>query len=185
MSEFITNPWPWYVSGVLIGATIPILLFFANKMLGISTSMQHICAAILPSKAKYFNYDWKKGTWSLVFALGLVLGGVFTSFFMENPHPVQISENTKADLSELGITNFDGLLPIEIFSEDQIFTLNGLIFMILGGFLVGFGARYAGGCTSGHGIMGLSQGSISSLVAVVSFFVGGAVVTNFIYPLIF
>jgi uncharacterized membrane protein YedE/YeeE len=185
MKEILYEPWPWYVTGPLFGLTIPLLLIFGNKMLGVSSSMQHICTALLPSKANYFKYNWKDGIWNILVALGIVLGGLFCRLFLQNPDPVAISESTKADLADLGITDLTGYMPVEILSNEQIFTLNGLLFMVLGGFLVGFGVRYAGGCTSGHGFMGLSILSISSIVAVVAFFAGGLIMTHFLFPFIF
>jgi uncharacterized membrane protein YedE/YeeE len=185
MNEILTNPWPWYVAGPIFGITIPLLLFFGNKMLGASTTMQHVCAALIPSKAEYFNYDWKAGLWNIVFAIGVVLAGLVGKLYLNNPKPVGISENTKRDLMELGISDLSGLLPSQIFGYDQLLSFNGLFFMVLGGFLVGFGVRYAGGCTSGHGFMGLSQGSVSSLIAIVSFFAGGLIVTHLFFPIIF
>lgn len=184
MMDLLTKPWPWYVAGPILGLSIPLLLFFGNKMLGVSSTMQHVCAALIPTKAKYFNYDWKGGLWNIVFGIGILLGGLVTKLFMHNPNPVQISENTKSDLKSLGITDFGGFMPNQILGVDQILTGNGFLFMVLGGFLVGFGVRYAGGCTSGHGFMGLSLGSISSLVAIISFFVGGLIMTHLIFPFI-
>ena len=185
MNEILTKPWPWYIAGPILGMSIPLLLFFGNKMLGASSTMQHVCAAIIPSKAKYFNYDWKSGLWNIMFGAGIVFAGLATRLFMDNPNPVQIAQNTKVDLLKLGITDFTGFLPAQIFGIDQILTMNGLLFIFIGGFLVGFGVRYAGGCTSGHGFMGLSMGSISSLLAIASFFAGGLIMTHLIFPLIF
>jgi uncharacterized membrane protein YedE/YeeE len=56
--------------------------------------------------------------------------------------------------------------------------------IVVGGFLVGFGTRYAGGCTSGHAIMGLSNLQWPSLVATISFMVGGFIMANLILPFI-
>ena len=155
-------------------------------MLGVSSSLRHICALALPTKVPYFNYDvMKEGLWNLLFVLGVFLSGIFSSYFLHNPNPTLLAESTKTDLRALGITNFEGFMPIELFGSDQIFTLNGLIFMVIGGFLVGFGVRYANGCTSGHGLMGLAQGSIGSLAAVIAFFIGGMTMTYLIFPLIF
>jgi uncharacterized membrane protein YedE/YeeE len=185
MNELLTKPWPWYIAGPILGASIPLLLFFGNKMLGASSTMQHVCTALVPSKAKYFNYDWKTGLWNILFGIGVLLAGLIGKLFLSNQFPVKIAESTKQDLIALGIENQSGLLPPEIFGSDQIFTFNGLLFMVLGGFLVGFGVRYAGGCTSGHGFMGLSQGSISSALAIVSFFAGGLLATHLLFPIIF
>ena len=181
--SFIYEPWPWYVVGPLMGATIPILLFSGNKMLGASSSLRHICA-LLPNKLDYFQYDIKKGFWNLFFAGGVLLGASLTYHFLYEAEAVNIAHSTRQDLLELGIYNIEGLMPAEIFSSQHLWSLRGLSFSVIGGFLVGFGVRYAGGCTSGHGFMGLSQMSLSSAIAIISFFVGGTLFTHFILPVI-
>lgn len=185
MQEFLSSPWPWYVAGPLFGAMIPLLLYFGNKQLGASSSLQHICKLTIPTRLSYFQYDLKEKAWQLFFMAGVVLGAVFVYFFMNNPDPVAISPQTVADLQALGITNFEGLSPVELFGSDQILSRNGLIFMVLGGLMIGFGVRYANGCTAGHGFMGLSQFAVSSLVAVLAFFAGGLIMTHLLFPLIF
>jgi uncharacterized membrane protein YedE/YeeE len=185
MLDFLSQPWPWYVAGVLIGLTVPALLILGNKSFGISSSLRHVCAACLPAGIPFFNYNWKKEIWNLFFVVGVGLGGFIAATLLTNPEPIQIAAQTKADLQQLGVTDFSSLLPADLFGVDQIFTLKGLIFMVLGGFLVGFGTRWAGGCTSGHAIMGLSNLQFPSLVATISFMVGGFVSTWFLLPLIF
>lgn len=185
MNTIMHEPWPWYVTGPLFGLSIPLLLFFGNKMLGVSSALRHICAVAVPTKTSYFNYNVKDDFWNILFALGILFGGVFTRLYMHNPQTIHIADSTREDLQKLGITNFNGWLPEELFGLDQLFSLQGITLMLTGGFLIGFGVRYAGGCTSGHGFMGLSQGSIASLVAVISFFAGGILMTHMIFPLIF
>ena len=148
MLDFLSQPWPWYVAGVLIGLTVPALLILGNKSFGISSSLRHVCAACLPAGIPFFNYNWKKEIWNLFFVVGVGLGGFIAATLLTNPEPIQIAAQTKADLQQLGVTDFSSLLPADLFGVDQIFTLKGLIFMVLGGFLVGFGTRYANGCTS-------------------------------------
>lgn len=182
--DFITEPWPWYISGPLIGLFVPLLLIIGNKQLGLSSSIKHICAACLPVKSiSFFNYDWKKYTWNLFLVFGVAIGGVITNYVVDLNYEVLISEATKADLSEMGITNFAGFIPAELYSWNT--TIPNIILMIIGGFLVGFGTRYANGCTSGHAIMGLSLLNIGSLVAVIGFFIGGLLMTHVLFPLIF
>lgn len=182
--DFITEPWPWYVSGPLIGLFVPLLLIIGNKQLGLSSSIKHICAACLPVKSiSFFNYDWKKYTWNLFLVFGVAIGGVITNYVVDLNYEVLISEATKADLSEMGITNFAGFIPAELYSWNT--TIPNIILMIIGGFLVGFGTRYANGCTSGHAIMGLSLLNIGSLVAVIGFFIEGLLMTHVLFPLIF
>jgi uncharacterized protein len=184
MIDWLMQPWPWYVSGILIGLMVPLLLWVGNKSLGISSSMRHICAIAAPAKIPFFTYDWKSHSWNLIFVAGLFLGGIIGGYLLGGNADVAISEATKTDLQELGIRNFEGLMPMEIFGSANILSLNGLIFLVIGGLMVGFGTRYAGGCTSGHTIFGLATLQWPSLVATLSFFVGGLLVTHFVLPLI-
>ncbi len=180
--NILTQSWPWYVSGPLIGLMVPILLIMGNKTFGISSSLRHICAACIPGKIEFFKYDWKAESWNLIFAMGIILGGLVAGYFFANPNPIQISEATIADLNSMGIKNYDGFVPTDIFNFHSLLTLKGFILMVVGGFFVGFGTRYAGGCTSGHSIMGLSNLQFSSLVATICFFLGGLAMTWFILP---
>lgn len=183
--EAILKPWPWYVAGPLIGLTVPTLLLIGNKSFGISSSLRHVCAACIPANIPFFKYDWKKEIWNLVFVLGVFVGGILATNFLENPNTFVLSEATIADLKAFGIKDFSGLMPADLFSIETLFTAKGFIFFILGGFLVGFGTRYAGGCTSGHAIMGLSNLQIPSLIATCCFMVGGFAMTHLIMPVIF
>ncbi len=185
MLEIIKQPWPWYVAGILIGLTVPALLLAGNKSFGVSSSLRHICAACLPAKIPFFSYNWRKEIWNLFFVAGILIGGFIAVQLLSNSEPIQIAESTKAQLTALGINDFSGLMPNDIFGVDQIFTLKGLIFMVIGGFMVGFGTRYAGGCTSGHAIMGLSNLQLPSLIATISFMVGGFISTWILLPYIF
>lgn len=186
MVEFLSRPWPWYVAGPLIGLTVPILLLLGNRMLGISSNFRHLCAAVSPGRSEFFRYDWKRvGGWNLVFALGLVLGGYLGGVVLASPDPVAISVATVADLQALGVEDFSGLVPSDVFSWAGLFSLKGFVMLVLGGFLVGFGTAYAGGCTSGHAISGLADLQPASLIAVVGFFIGGLIGTFVVLPLIF
>jgi len=184
LMELIKSPWPWYVSGPLIGLTVPTLLLIGNKSFGISSNLRHICAACFPGKIEFFKYDWKKEYWNLFFALGIILGGCIVTLYLQNPDPLIVKETTKAYLHNFGITHTNELLPSEIFSFEGLLTLRGFILIIIGGFLVGFGTRYAGGCTSGHAIMGLSNLQWPSLVATICFMIGGIICTWLILPLL-
>lgn len=181
---YLRQPWPWYVAGPLIGLTVPALLLLGNKTFGISSSLRHICAACVPAKIPFFSYDWKKESWNLLFVLGIFVGGVITATFLSNPEPIEVAAATQQDLTALGLTDFDGLMPAEIFTWENLFSLKGLFFFVIGGFLVGFGTRYAGGCTSGHSIMGISNLQWPSLVATIFFMLGGFVMTHLLLPLI-
>ena len=184
MIDWLKQPWPWYVAGPLIGLTVPTLLLIGNKRFGISSSLRHICAACLPAKIPYFQYDWKKEVWNLFFVFGIFLGGIIAMQLLANPLPVAVNPALAAELKTYGITNYDSLIPIEIFNWPALMHPKGLILMVLGGFLVGFGTRYAGGCTSGHAITGLSNLQWTSLIATICFMVGGFIMANLILPLI-
>lgn len=184
MLEIIKQPWPWYVAGALIGLTVPYLLLVGNKTFGISSSLRHLCAACLPANIKFFKYDWKKEAWNLFFVGGIALGAFIAANLLSNPDPVQLAAPTAEYLASKGITDTASLQPSEIFSWNQLFTLRGLIFFVIGGFMVGFGTRYAGGCTSGHAIMGLSSLQWPSLVATIMFMIGGFIMTWFILPIL-
>ena len=183
MLNFISQPWPWYVAGTLIGLIVPTLLILGNKAFGISSSLRHICAACVPAKLPFFSYDWRKETWNLWFVGGIVVGGFIGGSLLKNPAAITIAPDTLNSLQALGVHDFSsGLLPTDIFNWGNLFTAKGLVFFILGGFLVGFGTRYAGGCTSGHAIMGLSNLQWPSLVATISFMAGGFAMTHLGMP---
>lgn len=184
MLEILKQPWPWYVAGPLIGLTVPALLILGNKSFGISSSLRHVCAMCLPGNISFFQYDWKKELWNMFFVLGIFFGGVIAVNFLANPAPVQVNQELIHELKQYGITDFSSLVPVDLVSWDRLWSWPGFIMMVGGGFLVGFGARYAGGCTSGHAIMGLSTLQWPSLVATVCFMIGGFVMANWILPLI-
>lgn len=184
MKEFLSQPMPWYVAGPLIGLTVPALLILGNKSFGISSSLRHICAACLPANIPFFQYNWKREMWNLFFVSGILLGGIIAATLLNNHQPIQLSAETIAHLQALGIQDFSTLLPADIFSAENILSVKGFIFLVVGGFLVGFGTRYAGGCTSGHAIMGLSNLQWPSLIATCCFMIGGFISTWFILPFI-
>lgn len=182
--SILTQPWPWYIAGPLIGLMVPFLLLMGNKAFGISSSLRHFCAMCIPTKAKFFQYDWKAERWNLIFALGIVIGGLIGGYFFANPQPIALSESAIESMNTLGIQNYSGLVPPEIFNFQSLLTLKGFLLMVVGGFFVGFGTRYAGGCTSGHSIMGMSNLQLPSLIATCCFFAGGLLMTWVILPLI-
>jgi len=185
MLDLLFQPMPWYIAGPLIGLTVPLLLIVGNKTFGISSSFQHMCAAVMPKRFSYFNYDWKTtGKWHLQLSLGIVLGGLLASLLMPESYAINLSSNTIASLQELGITNFGGFVPEEVFNWASLGTRQGLIILVFGGLLIGFGTRYASGCTSGHAITGLATLQKASLIAVMGFFIGGILSTYFLLPLI-
>ena len=178
------QPWPWYVAGPLIGLTVPALLILGNKNFGISSSLRHICASCMPANIPFFKYNWKKEVWNLFFVFGIFVGGIITAMFFTNPNPVEVHPNLVKELASYGITDFRNLVPSELMNWESLFTLRGLVMMVGGGFLVGFGTRYAGGCTSGHSIMGIANLQLPSLIATISFMVGGFLMANVLLPII-
>ena len=184
MIEFLKQPWPWYVAGPLIGLMVPLLLVLGNKTFGVSSSLRHVCAACIPSKVPFFSYDWKKESWNLFFVGGILSGGIIAALLLMNENPVDVNPKLITELSKYGVTNFHSLVPVQLFNWHQLFTLKGFILMVAGGFFVGFGTRYAGGCTSGHSIMGLSNLQFPSLVATLCFMAGGFIMANLILPFI-
>lgn len=184
MMDLLSQPWPWWVAGLLIGLVVPALLLLGNRHFGISANLRHICAACLPANIPFFKYDWKKEMWNLFFVGGIMIGAFIAAVWLKNPDPIQIHPDLARDLAANGVTNIDGLVPADLFSWDSLLTLRGFLLMVVGGFLVGFGTRYAGGCTSGHAIMGLSNLQWPSLVATICFMIGGFLMTNLLLPLI-
>lgn len=184
MIEQLKQPWPWYIAGFIIGLIVPALLLLGNKHFGISANLRHICAACFPATIRFFKYDWKKEAWNLFFAGGILIGGFVAATFLTAPAPIKVHADLMTDLETYGLTTYEHLLPQEIFSWEGLLSLRGMILLIGGGFLVGFGTRYAGGCTSGHAIMGLSNLQLPSLIATISFMAGGFLMANWILPLI-
>lgn len=185
MIDFISQAWPWYVSGPLIALVMFLLLWVGGKF-GVSSTLRSVCAIGGAGKnISFFDYDWKSQIWNLVFVCGAIIGGFIASNWLTNPGDLSISAKTVSDLNELGISFNGGLAPTELFTWESIITLKGFLVLVVGGFLVGFGARWAGGCTSGHAISGLSNLQLPSLIAVVGFFIGGLVMTFLFFPIIF
>lgn len=184
--EFLLKPWPWYVSGPLITLTMFILMYF-GKTFGMSSNLKTLCSIGGAGKyADFFKFDWKAQRWNLIVVLGAVIGGFIAVTFLSDGSTIDLSQNTFADLQQFGFSDIgEALLPPEIFSLANVFTLKGISILIIAGFLVGFGTRYAGGCTSGHAITGLSNLQLPSLMAVIGFFLGGLIMTHFLLPLIF
>lgn len=175
---------PWYIAGPLIGLTVPALLLLGNKAFGISSSLRHVCAACIPAGISFFKYDWKKEAWNLFFVGGILVGGIIAATLLANPGPVEVNPKLTAELAQYGVVNYDNIVPKDLFNWHELFTLRGFVLMVVGGFLVGFGTRYAGGCTSGHAIMGISNLQWPSLVATCCFMVGGILVANYLLPIV-
>lgn len=185
MIEFIKQPWPWYVAGPIIALVYTVLLYF-GKSFGISASLRAMCSAFgAGRKISFFDFNWKGQTWNFMFVIGAIIGGYIASAWLTNDEPMQLSSATISNLNQYNITSWQtGIAPTEFFNWSNVLTPQGIIIMIVGGFLIGFGSRYSGGCTSGHAISGLANLQIPSLVAVIGFFIGGLIMTWFVLPIL-
>ncbi|TWO32610.1 YeeE/YedE family protein [Seonamhaeicola sediminis] len=184
--EFILNPWPWYISGPLIAFVMAILLYF-GKTFGMSSSLKTMCSALGANKfSDFFRFNWKDQRWNLTIVIGAIIGGFIAIQFLSNHTKTDLNPTTITELQQMGFENPGAtLVPNEMFSFESLTSIKAIILLIIGGLLVGFGTRYASGCTSGHAITGLSSLQKQSLIAVIGFFIGGLIMTNFILPLIF
>ncbi len=182
--EWIYSPWPWYIAGPLIGLTVPALYLAGNKSFGISSTLRHLCAACIPNKVPFFQYDWKKERWNLVFVLGITLGAFIAATWLRSSSAeLELHPLLKTELSTAyGIHSFSNLLPTEVFGIQHLSELRTWLFSLIGGLFVGFGTRYAGGCTSGHSITGLATLQLTSLIATICFMIGGVLSSWFIVP---
>jgi len=183
--NWILQPWPWYVSGPLI-TVVMFLLLYSGGTFGVSANLRLFCAACGGEKCStFFCFDWKNQTWNMVFAVGMVVGGYVAHQYLTPDQTIAINETVRAELQDFGIQNPGAeYMPQELFSWKALSSLKGILILVLGGFLVGFGSRYAGGCTSGHAISGLSNLQLPSLIAVIGFFIGGLIMTHMILPFI-
>lgn len=184
MIEYILQPWPWYVAGPLIGLMVPAFIVFGQKRFGISSSFRHLCT-LSPVKPKFFNYSLSEHGWNLVFVLGLVIGGFLASNFLSASPDLVIAAQTKSQLMTLGFTDFSGLAPKQLFADFGSLTIIQLLVLVISGFAIGLGTTYAGGCTSGHTITGISLMRLGSITATVGFFIGGLFATHVLFNLIF
>lgn len=184
--DFILQPWAWYIGGPLIALTL-FLFFYFGKGFGVSSNLETICTIAGAGKfSDYFKRDWRERNWSLIFVLGLFIGGFIASSFLSS-NSVDLNPKTVQELANLGFADAGqtSIFPKEIFSIDSMLSFKGFLILIISGFLIGFGTRYAGGCTSGHAITGLSNLQLPSLLAVIGFFSGGLIMTWVLFPLIF
>lgn len=180
----VPHPLPWYIAGPLMGLVVPALLLMGNKPFGVSNNFRHLCAALAPGRVEYLTYDWRKrGSWNLAFLSGVFVGGLMAWRLAPTPM-MALAPDTVTALHQLGLSDLSGLVPSELFSWSSLFSLKGFVLVVLGGYLVGFGTAYAGGCTSGHAIAGLADLQPASLLAVCGFFAGGLAGTHLLLPLL-
>ena len=184
--EYIFEPWPWYVAGPLIALVLFILTYF-GKNFGMSSNLRTVCTIGGAGKfSSFFNFDWKSQKWYLIVVLGAIIGGFIASQFLTNDTHIDLNPATVEALEKMNFKHpGSSYIPAELYGFEAVFSFKGFAILIVGGFLVGFGSRYAGGCTSGHAISGLSNLQLPSLIAVIGFFIGGLIMTHFILPLLF
>jgi uncharacterized membrane protein YedE/YeeE len=186
MMDFISQTWHWSISGFLIGIVMLLLIYF-GKHFGMSSNLRSLCSMTGVGKhVSFFDWDWKSQRWNLIVVLGAMLGGFVAVHFLSDASNVAINPETITQLSKFSIEAPDGkLAPNSMFGLEAFHSPKMIFILLTGGILIGFGSRYAGGCTSGHAISGLSNLQLPSLKAVIGFFIGGLVMAHFIFPLLF
>ncbi|MBC7524143.1 MAG: YeeE/YedE family protein [Flavobacterium sp.] len=184
--EFISQTWHWSISGFIIGMVMLFLIYF-GKVFGMSSNLRSLCAMTgIGTKIPFFNWDWKSQRWNLIVVIGAMIGGYVANTFLHSTENVQLNPETLKKLSKFKIDLPNGkLLPDFMFGNQIFHSPKMILFLTIGGLLIGFGSRYAGGCTSGHAISGLSNFQSPSLKAVIGFFIGGLIMAHFIFPLLF
>lgn len=180
--NLLTEPWPWYVAGPILGLAVPALLLLGNRSFGLSSNLRHLCSVVSPGSCEFFSYDWRRiGGWNLQFVLGVVVGSALAAWLTVDA-PVALSEGTVAELTALGVRDFSGLAPGDLFSWSALTRWPALVALVLGGYCVGFGTAWAGGCTSGHAITGIADLQLASVVATMAFMAGGFLSTYLVLP---
>lgn len=184
--NLLSQTWHWSISGLIIGVIMLTLIYF-GKVFGMSSNLRSLCSMTgIGKRVPFFDWDWKSQKWNLAVVFGAMIGGYVAVTYLSDPTNVAISN---VALSQLSLINIDlpsgNLLPNTLFGNEVFQSIKGIFILVFGGFLVGFGSRYAGGCTSGHAIAGLSNFQMPSLKAVIGFFIGGLIMVHLIFPLIF
>jgi len=185
--HWIYEPWPWYIGGIFIATTL-VLLLFMGKTFGFSSNLRTICSMMGAGKTcDFFCFNWKSQTWNLLFLIGTILGGFIAYHYLSvDDAAIPLSEKTLLKLQELGFDSAGkAYVPTELFGPDAFSSAKSILLLLVAGFFVGFGSRYAGGCTSGHAITGLSNFQLPSLLAVIGFFIGGLIMVHLIFPFLF
>lgn len=181
MMEILASPWPWYVAGPILGLTIPLMMILTGRQPGIAMVFKATCSIATGKSIPFFNYDWRADVWRFLFVGGIAIGGFIGGVLLKNPEPVAITSQTVNELQSAGIVYGNSYLPPNLFSLDALSNWSVIAVLFAGGFLVGFGSRYADGCTSGHAVMGISALQWPSLVASASFFAGGLLMTHVLF----
>ncbi len=184
--ESFFGPWSWFTSGLLIGIVLFLFHYF-GKNFGVSSHLETICTLSGAGKySSYFKKNWKTKKWGLIVTLGLIIGGFLANNYLSTDTPIKLNQNTIEDLEKIGFKNIGySMFPEEIYGNSTVLSIKNISILLIAGICIGFGARYAGGCTSGHAINGLSNFQLPSLIAVTGFFLGGLCMVWLFFPLIF
>lgn len=179
---WLSGPWPWYLSGPIIGLMVPLMLLIGSKSFGVSQNLEHICAMTQPKRVNVtlFQYDWKQYGWCITFVAGIAGGGLLATFVFPHPGLIDLSGATRDMLTSWGINQENGYSPSALYDLSPA----NILILAVSGILIGFGTRYASGCTSGHAITGLATLQLKSLKAVLGIFAGGILAAHFITPLL-
>ena len=163
------------------------LLIFMGRKFGMSSNLRTFCSMCgAGTKANFFDFNWRAQRWNLIVILGAAIGGFIAMNFLSADPAVDINPDTVSTLNELGFeSSGKAYLPDELYSLEALGNIKSLSLLIIGGFLIGFGARWAGGCTSGHAISGISNLQLPSMIATAGFFIGGLIMIHLLFPLIF
>ncbi len=182
--QSISSPWPWYIAGPLIGLMVPLLLLLGNKPF--ESRRHYVISArhVFLQKFRSFSTTGKRKA-GIFFSLQVCCsGGIIAGTALASDEPVAVADKLKDELSTYGIHDYTNMVPVELFNFESLLSLKGFVLMVVGGFLVGFGTRYAGGCTSGHSIMGIPTLQWPSVIATICFTIGGFIVANLVLPLL-
>lgn len=184
--DFLFHTWHWAITGFLIGIIMLTLNYF-GKVFGMSSNLRSLCTMAGAGKfSDFFRFDVKSQYWNLMVVLGAMIGGFVAVHYMNDPSNVTLNPKTIKQLQVMNIDVPDGkMLPNALFGNAIFESPKVILILLIGGLLIGFGSRYAGGCTSGHAIAGMSNLQRQSLKAVIGFFIGGLIMAHFIFPLIF
>ncbi len=184
--DYILQPWPWFFSGPLI-AFVLFLFFYFGQNFGVSSNLETLCTISGADKfSDYFKTDWRAKDWAIAFLIGLIIGGFIAANYLSNESTISLNPETIQELDKLGFKDAGKkLMPAELFSFENAFSLKGFVLLFVAGIFIGFGTRYADGCTSGHAITGLSSLQLPSLVAVIGFFIGGLIMIWILFPILF
>ncbi|HSW35038.1 MAG TPA: YeeE/YedE thiosulfate transporter family protein [Candidatus Limnocylindrales bacterium] len=162
------DPWPWWLGGIAIGLLVPVMYYFLNTPLGVSTGYGNLVKMIIPkTKLKWLTSKNFADTlnWRFFFMAGMILGGFFSARSMGFP------------VTTMDMGRFTAIVDWPFLSL--------AVWFFCGGLLLGLGARLAGGCTSGHSIHGLANLHISSLIATIFFLLFGAITVWLIRVFVF